>query len=163
MMLFKSMADRGEWHMEELIAALDQAFCDYWTDLENYEKKRKPTDGLFGFGTPLQNDPCHDRLDRCLEQRVEDICRMKPSAEEAERAVRILLSQNTAHDWPIAAQWMLRAAERHSLPLIPFLKPEAAGAFLRLYADEYKPWDRLPVQNQVYQKLKQQKRAQTSV
>ena len=49
--------------MDELMAALKQALADYRQDLDNYEKKRKPTDGLLGFGHPLQNDPCHERLD----------------------------------------------------------------------------------------------------
>ena len=48
--------------MDEWMAALEQAFADYRQDLENYEKKRKPTDGLLGLGHSLQNDPCHDRL-----------------------------------------------------------------------------------------------------
>ena len=49
--------------MEELFAALEQAFRDYQSDLENYERKRRPTDGLLGFGRSLKDDACHERLD----------------------------------------------------------------------------------------------------
>ena len=98
--------------MDELMAALEQAFADYLQDLENYEKKRKPTDGLLGFGHSLQNDPCHERLDHRVEDIIRQMCVLSPVSKEAEQAVRRLLLHEDAK-WPLAAQWMLRALERH--------------------------------------------------
>ena len=49
---------------------------------------------------------------------------------------------------------MLRAIERHSLPLIPFLDSGAATSLSREYAARYKPWDRLPAQKEVLRALK---------
>ena len=140
--------------MDELMAALEQAFADYLQDLENYEKKRKPTDGLLGFGHSLQNDPCHERLDHRVEDIIRQMCVLSPVSKEAEQAVRRLLLHEDAK-WPLAAQWMLRALERHALPLISFLSPEAAAHLQKEYAARYKPWDRLPVQKQVLKALKQ--------
>ena len=139
--------------MEEQLAAMEQAFLDYRQDLEAFERKRKPTDGLLGIGRSLKDDPCHDRVDERLAQAVEAICAMRPSPEQAERAVGLLLRSDAAA-WPLAAQWMLRALERHSIPLIPFLSRESAAAFLKAYANRYRPWDRLPAQQQVYKALK---------
>ena len=138
----------------EALAALEQAYRDYTTDLENYERKRKPTDGLFGMGHSLQNDPCHERFDERVEQVVNDICAAQPSPEEAKMAVQRLLCWEAGAAWPLAAQWMLRATERHALPLIPHLSQEDAKAFLKEYAARYRPWDRLPAQKKVYQALK---------
>ena len=144
--------------MEALFAALEQAFADYRTDLENYEKKSKPTDGLLGFGHSLRDDACHERLDERIERTVAGIREAKPDPNQAERAVRLLLYQGKRTDWPLAAQWMLRAVERHALPLIPFLSKDDASAFLQDYTSRYRPWDRLPAQKQVYKALKAQSR-----
>lgn len=142
--------------MDEWMAALEQAFADYRQDLENYEKKRKPTDGLLGLGHSLQNDPCHERLDDRVAQCVRQICALSPSPREAEQVIRLLLRPEDAA-WPLAAQWMLRALERHALPLIPFLSPDDAAQLQKEYASRYKPWDRLPVQKQVLKALKERK------
>lgn len=141
--------------MEELFTALTQAFLDYRQDLENYQKKAKPTDGLLGFGHSLQNDPCHEKLDEAVKKAVNAISTAGPSQAEAEKAVRFLLSPSDGKPWPLAAEWMLRAVERHTLPLIPFLSKEAAGVFLREYTKRYKPWERLPAQKEVYKALKE--------
>ena len=139
--------------MDELMAALAQAFDDYRQDLANYEKKRKPTDGLLGFGHSLQDDPCHERLDQRVEQLIRQMGSLSPTAQEASQAIRILLHHEDAA-WPLAAQWMLRALERHALLLIPYLSPNAAEQLHKEYASRYKPWDRLPVQKQVLKTLK---------
>lgn len=146
----------GGASMDELMAALKQALADYRQDLDNYEKKRKPTDGLLGFGHPLQNDPCHERLDERVDKLIGQMQGLSPSSQEAGQAVRLLLFHEDAA-WPLAAQWMLRALERHALPLIPFLAPDTAAQLQKEYASHYKPWDRLPVQKQVLKALKEQK------
>ncbi len=140
--------------MDEILAALEQAFRDYRQDLENYLKKSRPTDGLLGFGHSLKDDSCHDRFDEHIQQAVQGICEAEPSPETAEKAVRRLLFPEAGQDWPLAAEWMLGAIERHSLPLIPFLTKESAAAILKSYEGRYKPWNRLPVQKDVIKALK---------
>ena len=140
--------------MEEAFAALEEAFAAYRQDLDNYEKKRKPTDGLLGFGHSLKDDSCHERFDERVQQAIGQICNITPSPEQAERAARLLLTRDDLPSWPLAAQWMLRAIERHSIPLIPFLSEEAAAAFLKEYSARYKRWERLPAQKEVLKALK---------
>ena len=134
--------------MEERFAALEQAFIIYRQDLEACVRKSKPTDGLLGFGRSLKDDPCHDRFDERVKGAVDGICAASPSAEDAARTVRMLLRDDMS-SWPMAAQWMLRAIERHSIPLITFLAPTDAAVFLKDYTARYKPWDRLPVQQEI--------------
>ena len=70
-------------------------------------------------------------------------------------AVAMLLKPQGGIHWPLAAEWMLRAVERHALPLIPFLARETAESLRRAYAARYKPWDRLPAQKEVYRALRE--------
>ena len=141
--------------MEELFAALESAFEVYARELEAGEKKQRVTDGLFGFGHSLKDDACHDRLDERLEHTVKEIRDAGPSPEEAERAVRLLLKPREKEFPQQSAGWMLRAAERHALELIPFMDAEAANRMLGEYSARYRPWDRLPAQKQVISMLKQ--------
>lgn len=142
--------------MNEWIAKLEQAFTDYRQELEECEKKAKPTDGLLGFGKSVKDDACHDRFDARISEITDAIAAGRPSAEDAEQALRLLLMRSCEEGWHLSAQWMLRAAERHCLSLIPFLKPESAKAICREYGECYKRWDRLPAQKEVYKALKAQ-------
>ena len=140
--------------MEDHLAALTQAFSDYRQDVENYQRNQKPTDGLFGFGRSLKDDPCHALFDGRVQQAVDDLCAASPTPAEAEQAVRLLLARDDISSWPVASQWMMRAVERHSLPLIPFLSSEAAAALLKEYSDRCPRWERLPTQKAVFKALK---------
>ena len=144
--------------MEELLTALEQAFEDYRTALKECEKKYKPTDGLLGFGHSIKDDPCHAQVDERVEKIVAEIRDAGPSHPEAERAALMLLARDDAPTWPVSAQLMLRALERHCIPVIPFLSREAASALLDKYDARYKRWDRFPAQKEVYQALKKQAR-----
>ena len=147
--------DRAPRGGDELLLELESAFADYRQDLERYEQKKNPLGGLFGVGSSLKDDSCHDRLDERLEAAVGELCALLPPPQDAARAVRTLLCPQEGTDWPLAAEWMLRAVERHALPLIPFLTPQAAEGFRREYAARYKPWDRLPKQKEVYRGLRE--------
>ena len=140
--------------MNEWIAKLEQAFTDYRQELEECEKKAKPTDGLLGFGKSVKDDACHERFDERIAQTVSDLCQAGPAPETAEQAVALLIARSDSASWPLAAQWMLRAIERHSLPLIPFLAPAAAARLQKDYAARYRPWDRLPAQKEVLKALR---------
>ncbi|MBR0219045.1 MAG: hypothetical protein IJQ33_07590 [Clostridia bacterium] len=139
--------------MEESMAALEAAFEMYRQDLESYARTCKPLDGFLGFGRALKNEPCHDHFDARVKEAVEVICAATPTSEDAARAVGLLLRYDPT-GWPQPAQWMLRAVERHTLPLIPFLAPETAAAFQKEYAARYKPWERFPMQKEVLKALK---------
>ena len=69
----------------------------------------------------------------------------------------MLILRDDGPAWPLAAQWMLRAVERHSVALIPLLHAADAAALEKEYAARYPRWDRLPVQKEVLKALKLRK------
>ena len=141
--------------MEELFLELENAFADYRRAVDESMKRSRPTDGLLGFGRSLKDDACHDILDRQIDLSVGKLCRSGPDEATAERAVRMLLFREDLAQWPLAAQWMLIAIQRHSLPLIPFLSPGVAAALYKAYSAQYRPWERLPAQNEILKALKE--------
>lgn len=140
--------------MEDLLEGLRQAYLVYRKELDEAERKHSPADGLLGFGHSIRDDACHERFDERVSHSVSELCAHSPAPEDAAQAVRLLLLRGPDADWQLSAQWMLRAAERHSLPLIDFLSREDAGILHKAYADLYRPWERLPVQKQVLKALK---------
>lgn len=136
-----------------------RAFRSYRTALEEAERKRKPTDGLLGFGRALKDDPCHEVLDREILTIVDEAAISELSAEIAASIVEALLFPESAPPWPLSAQWMLRAEERHALKLIPFVAEGDAADLAGRYASKYRPWDRLPAQKAVLQELKKRGRS----
>ncbi len=141
---------------ESLLEDLKEVYRLYRQEVDECLKKQRPTDGLFGLGHSLASDVCHDRFDQRLADTVQALLETELTEPKAEAAVKTILEPPCDREWPQAAQWMLRAAERHVLKLIPFLSAESAGRFAREYACRYKPWDRLPAQKQIYQALKKQ-------
>ena len=139
---------------QPLFDLLAEAYRTYWQDVDACRKNLKPTDGLFGLGHSLADDACHDRFDRQLCAAVQALRDAELNPDEAETAVRMILEPDDKPEWPQAAQWMLRAAERHALLLIPFLSKDGAARLCSAYASRYKPWDRLPAQREVYKALK---------
>ena len=141
--------------MNEWNAALEEAFAQYRRDVDSYERRKKPTDGLLGFGRSLQDEPCNERLDEGVAQiAAQAAAAPQLSVEDAAALIKRLLFRDDMDTWPTAAQWMLRAVERHSLPLIPHLTPAEADGILRAYTARYPRWDRLPAQKDILKALK---------
>lgn len=139
--------------MRDYPADLERIFSDYRADLENCGKKYKPADGLFGITRSVKDDECHDRFDVRVEELIREFVSSESSSEIARQLTEILLFPDHFQDWPVSAQWMLGAAERHSAPLIPLLSPDAAGEIYRRYTLRYPPRDRLPVQKKICRAL----------
>lgn len=142
--------------MQDIIAALDQAYSDYRTELAEAEKKQKPADGLFGLGHSIKDDPCHERLDERIAAIVNQAAEEGVGSKQAALALRQIFTQTSLYRYPISAQWMLYATERHGMLLVPLLTREDAVELCRAYGKRYKVWDRLPVQKELHQALKRQ-------
>ena len=139
--------------MRNYPADLERIFSDYRADMENCGKKYKPADGLFGITRSVKDDECHDRFDRRVEELIREFVSSETSSGIAGQLTEMLLFPDRFQDWPVSAQWMLRAAERHSASLIPLLSPDTAEAVYRRYTLRYPPRDRLPVQKKICRAL----------
>ena len=140
--------------MDEFLASLEQAFSDYWQDIETCRKKYRPTDGLLGFGHGLKDDACHERFDERVKQAVIEMAEAGLTPGQAERVLQTLLLRNDINTWHTTAQWMLIAVQRHALPLIPLLSKEQAASLEASYKERWPRHTRLPVQKDILKALK---------
>ena len=137
-------------------ATLRGIYADYLEQVDTLMKDKNPADGLFGLGNAPQNAPCHTLFD----QQVAVFVRQQTDLDAAEltEVVALLLRAEKDHPAPDCAAWMMIAAQRHSLALIPRISREAAAELLKWYAAAYPVFRRLPVQKEVIRQLR--KRAQ---
>ena len=80
------------------------------------------------------------------------------SPADAAEAVGLLLRAEDDRPWPMDARWMLVAAQRHALPLIPLLPAAERQGLLLEYRKRYPRFHRLPVQNEILQALSHEPR-----
>ena len=139
-----------------MISEIRQIYAEYLIEVKKLEAKRKPTDGLMGFGKRVDQDPCHERFAERLEQRLKDIENMSPSSEEAGAVLRYVISAPQEEKALLSAYWMLLAVQGYTDGLISFLSKEAAKELYELYADLYPKFKRMPVQQKIASHLQEQ-------
>lgn len=133
------------------IRALYETYID---TVETLERNRKPGDGLLGLKPGPADDPCHDRFADELGAAIAEYASEGPSSEEARAVLEHIYTLPSAHREPQSIYWMLVAVHGLTPPLIDRLSPADANALARLYAGEYRRWERLPAQQQVLAALK---------
>ena len=132
-----------------------QALYDtYIAAVETLEQNRKPGDGLLGLKPGPADDPCHDRFADELGAAIAQFAAEEPSSEEARAVLEHIYTIPSAHREPQSVYWMLVAVHGLTPTLIDRLSPADADALARLYAGEYRRWERLPAQKQALAALK---------
>lgn len=133
------------------IRALYEAYLD---EAARVERERKPGEGLFGLGKKPSDDPCHERFASALEKALQDFAALGPDSPQVREALAHVYRAPVEHKEPLSAYWMLCAVHGFTLELIGRLDAADAAALLASYAKDFRRWERLPVQQQVYAALK---------
>lgn len=129
--------------------------CDeYIAEAERLESERKIGDGLFGIGKKPADDPCHDKFADDMEKAFAEIAKESPDSSSVREILSYIYHLPKEHDKPASVFWMLNAIHVFTLPLIEFLSSDDAKLLTSGYASDYRRWDRLPAQEQVYKALK---------
>ena len=116
-------------------------------------RKKRPFEGLLGFGRRAADEPCHEELDA----RIEALCKAAGEEEDAAGLAELteaVLKAERRWEGPEYARLMLAAAQRHTLELIPRLDPADRSRLADWYAREYPRRKRLPVQDKILDTLK---------
>ena len=132
-----------------------KAICEsYIAKVTELERKRKPADGLFGIGSMPADDPCHDRFAADMESALSTLAGDVLSSQEVCGILSYVYHLPCEHKEPVSIYWMLCAVHGYTLPLIHTLDATDRKLLCSRYASDFRPWERLPVQKQVYNALK---------
>ncbi len=138
----------------EYAAELSALGVEYAQAVQELQKNRKRFDGIFGFGNPPGNAPCHDQMD----QRAEALCRRaaeEGTPAEAAGLTESLFRMEESCKGPEYARLSLVAAQRHTIPLIPRMTKEDRERLRAWYEKRYPRRMRLPVQERILKLLKE--------
>ena len=146
--------ERATPYTQKLRDLLDE----YEAAVRAAKARRTAASGLLGLGPKGSDDPCHEAFDGKLATLFAAMAAGDASPADAAEATGLLLRAEDDRPWPMDARWMLVAAQRHALPLIPLLPaPERQGLLLE-YRKRYPRFRRLPVQNEILQALSREPR-----
>ena len=141
--------ERAPSYAQKLRDLLDE----YETAVRQARARKTPGSGLLGFGPKRGDDPCHEAFDQKLEALFAAMAAGDPPVEDAADVIGLLLGAEEDRPWPEEARWMLVAAQRHALPVIPLLPGAQRRKLLLEYRKRYPRFRRLPVQDQVLKAL----------
>ena len=136
-------------------AAVRQLYLQYYADADAAVKKCGPADGLFGLGKKAADDPCHTAFFEALEKALAQFRQEEPDSGAVRALLSFIYEAPDTHREPVSAYWMLIAAHGLTAGLIGSLCREDAAALYDDYRSRYRRWERLPVQKDILQMLKQ--------
>ena len=134
------------------VQALYQAYLE---DAERVERERKPGEGLFGIGKKPSDDLCHERFAAELESLLKELEAQAADSARVRAVLQYIYRAPLKNREPISAYWMLNAVHGLTLSLIGRLNAEDAAVLRTQYAADISQREMLPVQKQVFSKLKQ--------
>ena len=109
--------ERATPYTQKLRDLLDE----YEAAVRAAKARRTAASGLLGLGPKGSDDPCHEAFDGKLATLFAAMAAGDASPADAAEATGLLLRAEDDRPWPMDARWMLVAAQRHALPLIPLL------------------------------------------
>lgn len=136
-------------------AEIQTLYLQYLADAASAEKKQKLTDGMFGFGKKAADDPCHSAFYDALKALLETYAGEQPDSADVREVLSFIYQEPLQHREPPSIYWMLIAAHGLTGSLTALLTAEDAAVLYQAYAKNYRCWERLPVQKDIYRKLKQ--------
>ena len=126
------------------IRTLYEAYLEKAMDVE---LKHNPADGIFGFGRKTSDDPCHEKFAEDLKAALKDF-------GEVREVLAFIYRAPIEHPQPLCSFWMLNAAHGFTKDLIPRLSREDAAVLRKQYGGDYKFWNRLPAQQELFAALR---------
>lgn len=130
-------------------------YADYLEKAREAERRRRPGDGLFGFGRKPADDPCHADFLKALREAVEALAQTGSDGEMAETLRLICDAPSACAQEPPGIYWTLVAAHGAMPAGIPSLDRREARELYEHYAAAWPKVRRMPVQRQVLKALRE--------
>ena len=129
-------------------------YAKYLEEALSAEKKQKLTDGMFGFGKKAADDPCHSAFYEALKALLEAYAGETPDSGCVSEILSFIYQEPLHHREPPSIYWMLIAAHGLTSSLTETLSAKDAAALYEAYSKNYSRWELLPVQKDIYRRLK---------
>lgn len=120
-------------------------------------RERKLGEGIFGSKGGPKDHPCHDRFANDLRAYLDELRSRGPQSAAVKGTLEWIYRAPKRYSEPQLAYWMMVAVHSLTFDVIELLSAEDADDLLKVYSEEFKRWELMPVQKQLIKKLKEQK------
>ena len=135
------------------ITEIKALYEEYIAEAIKAELEHKPTDGLFGMGKKVSDDPCHDRFTVKLEAMLKEFDESAPDSAEVCEVLGYIYMMSYEHKEPVCVYWLLNAVHGLTIGLVERLNREDAETLYEQYRSMLPRWKRLPVQKKLFAEL----------
>ena len=139
----------------EMINEIYALYDAYVEKVEELERNKKITAGLFGLTKGPKDDPCHDLFAQELETKLRAFAGSAPDTEEVRSLLYFIFTVPLKHKDNNMIYWMFAAVHGLTSDLISLLNRSDAEALYQQYNTDYPRWERLPAQKKVLKVLKE--------
>ena len=115
-------------------------------------------DGVWGWGDDPRKNPCHMKFYEAVEDHLKQLLAQQAGEETLYAAADWIIRSASDHKGT-AAYWYMFAAHGLCLDLVPLLTPAHCAALRDFYDTHYSKLDRMPVQKDLYKRLKKRAKA----
>ena len=138
-----------------MLTEIQALYRSYTDKVIALELSRKPTDGLFGMGPKISDDPCHDDFTKQLEALLARFAESSPAPSEVREVLRYIYRYPAEHSDPVSVYWMTTGVHGLTLGAVKLLDAESAAELREEYISAYPKLRQLPVQKKVCRALKE--------
>lgn len=134
--------------------SIAQVYAQYAAEVAALELRRKPTDGIWGFGASPSGDPCHQKFAAALQTEIAALKALPVDPQTAEAVIRAICEQASLQELRYV-RTMLEVVQGYAAPLAPLLLPQQAAGLFTWYNQNYPRNKRLPLQDKLAAALQQ--------
>lgn len=137
----------------DMLNILQQYYEAYDEKATQVRLQTKGFGGIWGMGEDPKNHPCHVEFYHGVAQLVTDFLTSEPESSVVYEAAQFILgaaNQRRERD----SYWFAYAAQAHVVPMIEWMSPEDCKSLSQWYDTQYKKLERMPVQRDMYKKLR---------
>ena len=132
---------------------LQEFYHRYDEKAAKVKRETKGLGGIWGMGEDPRNHPCHVEFYEGVQQMVADYLATGPDSAGVAAAAKFILE---AADLRRETQsyWFSFAAQGHVIPMIPYMNSSDCKDLMQWYDTVYTKLERMPVQRDLYKKLR---------
>ena len=138
----------------EMINEIYDLYDAYIKKVDELERNKKITAGLFGLTRGPKDDPCHDQFAEDLEAKLQAFAASDPDPAEVNSLLTFMFSVPLKYRDKQLIYWMFAAVHILTPDLIRLLNRADAEVLYEQYSRDYPRWERLPAQKKVLKALK---------
>ena len=136
-----------------ILSEIKELYDSYISSVRKAQQDMKPSDGLFGIGRKLSDDPCHDDFAEKLERMLSDHAAGSPEPSEVREVLGYIYDIPKEYERNDSVCLMLTAVHGFTTELAAYLSADDAAELLERYKENYPKNKRLPVQKKLIKVL----------